>query len=254
MWRKLTPGSLAAWLLQHSERVCYRHFYEIANKARESTLLKNNRIEVVPNPIDTELFKPTEKKEAKVQLRLPMDKLIITFIAQNPADKRKGIRYLNEALIHLAKEYPKWINNILVMIIGNNKPMENLPFNTHLTGYIFSEKVMANYYNASDLFVIPSLEENLPNTIMESLSCGTPVVAFNTGGIPDMIDHQENGYLAQYKSAKDLANGIKWVLDDEQIYKKLSTNSRNKVLRNYTYEIIGKKIANLYQDVLNSPS
>ena len=88
-----------------------------------------------------------------------------------------------------------------------------LPFTTHYVSYRNTEEELATLYNASDIFVLPSLEDNLPNTIMESLCiAGTPVIAFNTGGIPEMIDHLSNGYLAQLESSEDLAEGIYWSL------------------------------------------
>jgi glycosyltransferase involved in cell wall biosynthesis len=111
------------------------------------------------------------------------------------------------------------------------------------------ENKIVQAYNAADLFILPSLEDNLPNTIMESLSCGTPVVAFNTGGIPEMIDHKSNGYLADYKNAEELANGIYWTLfQSENISTK--RNARNKVLDTYTYEIVADKYRQLYDDLL----
>jgi len=102
-----------------------------------------------------------------------------------------------------------------------------LPFPVKNFHFIRSQETITEIFSASDLFVIPSLEDNLPNIIMESLACGTPVVSFNTGGIPQMIDHLNTGYVADYKSPDDLANGINWCLTeaDKQL---ISEQSRTK--------------------------
>ena len=109
---------------------------------------------------------------------------------------------------------------------------------------------MIDLYNAVDLFVIPSMEDNLPNTIMEAMACGTPCVGFDVGGIPEMIDHRQNGYVAEYKNADDLANGIRWILEeaDPEI---LSTNARKKVEQSYSEEIVAKQHIALYHSLLS---
>ena len=97
------------------------------------------------------------------------------------------------------------------------------------------------------MFVLPSLEDNLPNMVMKALSCSTPVVAFNTGGVKDMIDHQENGYLAKYMSSEDLAEGILSVLNDNF---RLAENARKKVLENFSFPVIAEKHIQLYERLL----
>ena len=105
-------------------------------------------------------------------------------------------------------------------------------------------------YNAADVFVIPSIEENLPNTIMEALSCGIPSVGFETGGIPEMIDHKSNGYIAEYKNPEDLAKGIGWVLHESD-YDTISENARKKVLENYAQEVVAKKYLEMYELIIS---
>ena len=104
---------------------------------------------------------------------------------------------------------------------------------------------MPDIYNVSDVFVTPSLQENLPNTIMESMACGTPCVGFNIGGIPEMIDHKRNGYVATYKDLQDLADGILWVLQNSAT-RKLSHNARNKVVKSYSEDIIANRYLEIY--------
>lgn len=112
-------------------------------------------------------------------------------------------------------------------------------------GYI-SPQQMPELYNASDLFITPSLYENLPNTIMEAMACGTPCVGFRTGGIPEMIDHRKNGYVAEYKNAQDLADGLIWTLfeaDSETLF----VNARNKVLEEYTQVKVAQQYKEIYE-------
>ena len=138
-----------------------------------------------------------------------------------------------------------------MVIFGRNKSFDvsEIPFRVYETGTITSQEDMAMLYNTADVFVNPSIEDNLPNTIMEALSCGVPVVAFNTGGIPDMVEHQHNGYLAEYKSDADLATGINYVLSSDT--GTLKTNARKKVLDNFTNEIVAAKYLAVYQSILD---
>jgi glycosyltransferase involved in cell wall biosynthesis len=137
------------------------------------------------------------------------------------------------------------------VIFGKNKHFDvsQLPFPVHELNLITSQQELAEIYSLADVFVTTALEDNLPNTVMESLSCGTPVVAFNTGGIPEMVDHQQNGYLAEFKSAPDLAKGLYEVLYTYSTAR-LAANARQKVLDNYTNERVAKQYTDLYRSVI----
>jgi len=223
----------------------------LADIARQSTLLKNFRIESIPNPIDTELFKPMERNLIRKKLQLPENKKIILFGAANISDKRKGFNFLFNALEILSEKYENIAQKVELLIFGREKQAitDNLPFRVHKFNYLASQQAVAELYNAADCFVLPSLEDNLPNTVMESLACGTPVVAFNTGGVPQMIDHKINGFIAQYKSADDLAEGIYSTLFDNANVD-FRNNARNKVLQNFTFEIVANKYLMLYKELL----
>ena len=123
-----------------------------------------------------------------------------------------------------------------------------VPFEVFPLNYISSEKELVDVYNAVNLFVTPSLEENLPNTIMEAMACGTPCVGFNVGGIPEMIDHLHNGYVAEYKSAEDFANGIHWALSEGE-YKALSEAARQKVISSYSENAVSKRYIEVYNRI-----
>lgn len=225
----------------------------LGEKARRSSLFKNVSVHIIPNPIDVDRFKPIDKKLARERSKISQDSFVILFAAASISDDRKGMSYLVEAINKLLALKPELKNVIELVVVGNVKNNEQFPFpcKTNLTGYVSDEKVIINYFSASNIFITPSLDENLPNTIMESLSCGTPVVAFKTGGIPDLIDHKINGYLADYKSSDDLMNGILWAYEN-RLEDQINKNSRNKVLNNYTYEIVAKKYVQVYESIISS--
>lgn len=184
----------------------------LADCVRKSALFKNNNIKIIPNLIDTNLFKPIEKLTAVKTLNLPTDKKIILFGANGgKSDKYKGWDYLISAISQLERK------DIIIALFGGDvseDERKQLKFPIYSFDYLYDEYSIILLYNAADVFVIPSLAENFPNTILESLSCGTPVVGFDVGGVPDLIKHKQTGYLAKYKDECDLANGINWILDN----------------------------------------
>lgn len=224
----------------------------LANRAKQSSLFGFRSVAVIPNPIDTSVFKPSDRAAARRQLELPQNKFIISMSAFKPLNEKKGFEYLRKALEKLVLSRPELKDNLLILVIGyvpGESPF-TLPIEYRITSYIHNEEEMAAYYNASDLFILPSLEENLPNTIMEALACGVPALAFDTGGIKDLIDHQVNGYLAEFGSVEDLANGILWIKNAPG--EQLARQARAKVLGNYTYEIVTRQYAALYKNLLQA--
>ena len=220
-------------------------------RAEQSSLFHEKKISVIPNSINVDVYKPINQIGLRHSLKLPENKFLILFAAVNLLDERKGIYYLEEAINKLFLLYPELNENIELVILGNVKNNKSLSFpcNHTLTGYIDNDIALSKYYSACNIFITSSLDENLPNTIMESLSCGTPVVAFNTGGIPDLIEHKKNGYLAEYKSAEDLANGIMWMYVN-RANDEIKKNARNKVVTNYTYDIVAEKYIQLYESII----
>ncbi|MDR0331830.1 MAG: glycosyltransferase family 4 protein [Dysgonamonadaceae bacterium] len=213
---------------------CSKWLQHLAN---QSPLTNNHSVVSIPNPIDTQTYQPKSKAQIRTQLNLPTDKKIILFAAVKASDKRKGMDYLIEASRLLQSK-----NDDLMFLIVGNKGAEiekQLALPSINMDYISPER-MPDFYNVANVFVTPSLQENLPNTIMEAMSCGTPCVGFNIGGIPEMIDHQKTGYVAEYKNSEDLARGLLWTLfeaDNEA----LRTNAREKVLSEYAQEKIAKQ-------------
>lgn len=222
----------------------------LAQCAMESNLFKQEQIHVIPNPLNLNLFKPDNKVEARKRLGLDPNKKYLSFIAANVSSYYKGISYLKKALQILQQDSLAKDVELIVIGLMRSEGYEDVNYKVHLPGYITDENRMVDYYNASDVFLLPSLEENLPNTIMEAMACGTPAVAFNIGGIPDLIDHQQNGYLAEYCNADDFARGIKWVLENSDRYQSLSKNVREKTEALYSYAFVAKQYKSVYDSFI----
>lgn len=222
----------------------------LRDKAKVSALLTGHTVINIPNAINTNLFKPRNKQEARSKCKLPQDSKLILFGSVKITDKRKGAEYMIEACKLLAERYPEWKESLGVVVFGKQSQQlqDLIPFRVYPLPYINNEHEVVNIYNSVDLFVIPSLEENLPNMIMESMACGVPCVGFNVGGIPEMIDHLHNGYVAQRKSSEDLANGIHWILTEPE-YAELSEQAYRKVTANYSERIIAKKYTDVYNKI-----
>ncbi|NDV81631.1 glycosyltransferase family 4 protein [Bacteroides sp. 51] len=218
--------------------------------AKKSALLTGQTVTSIPNPINTNLFKPRSKEEARRKLNLPKEMPLILFGSVKIKDERKGIHYFIEACNLLAARCPELKETLGIVAFGHKSAyLENqIPFRVYALDYVSNEHDIVNIYNAVNLYATPSLEENLPNTIMEAMACGVPCVGFNVGGIPEMIDHLHNGYVAQYKSAEDFANGLHWTLIDSE-YAILSEQAVRKVVSSYSERIIAKKYIDIYNKV-----
>jgi glycosyltransferase involved in cell wall biosynthesis len=218
----------------------------IAGCARESSLFTNRQIKNIPNGVDVELFKPIDKRIAKDIFGIPRDKKVILFGAMNPTgDSRKGGKELFDAINLLD------LDSVIFVIAGSSRP-EKMEFFKHPVYFISplrDEVSLPMMYNVADVMVVPSLEENLSNSIIESLSCGVPVVSFDIGGNSDIVDHKKNGYLARERSSADLSEGISWILKHQR-YEELAKLAREKVLEKFDIKIVAKKYMRLYDDVL----
>ncbi len=222
----------------------------LADMARASSLFRDQRIEVIPNGIDTDKYKPLDKAAARAAYNLPQDKRLILFSAVNAvSDKRKGGQFLIPALQSLAAN--GWSDSAELVIIGASRPEIPLDLGlpVHYVGHLHDEISQVLLYSAADVVVAPSVQENLSNTVLEALACGIPVVAFDVGGMPDMIDHQSNGYLATPFQVDDLVNGIAWVLENDVRHGLLSKTARDIVLDRYDLPKIAKRYSELYESI-----
>ena len=216
----------------------------LESEAKSSALLKGQKITSIPNPIDTHIYKKGNKEEARQRLGLPLDKKLILFASQRVTNENKGMSYLIEACRQLG-------DLCEVVILGGHaeEVVAQLPMKAHPLGYVNDEQRIVDVYNAADVFVLPSLSENLPNTIMEAMACGVPCVAFKVGGIPEEIDHLKNGYVAAYRDANDLAKGIEWVLQKAD-YEALSQQAVHKVMQCYSQQSVAVKYLDVYQQAM----
>ena len=215
--------------------------------SKNSTLLKDKNHINLPNPLDTNIFKPFDKKKARELWGLPKDKKLVLFGAMGAtSDPRKGFYELMESLEEIED------SNVELVIFGSERceDTKDLGFNVYYLGQLYDDVSLVTLYNSVDVMIVPSLQENLSNAIMESLACGVPVVGFDIGGNADMIDHERNGYLAKPFSTIDLAFGIEWVLNNYN-YKILCQNARNKVLNNFDSVVLAEKYIELYKSIVD---
>ena len=216
----------------------------IAGCAGRSSLLGGFDVSVIPNCIDTDEFSPGSRVEAENRLHLDSKRTHILFGAINAFhDKNKGFHFLVDALKHITDR-----SNIDLIVFGaeEDAQTQDLPLPVANLGRVSDSSLIVAAFRAAAVTVVPSLSENLSNTIMESLACGAPVVAFDTGGNKDLIDHKENGYLARMKDVEDLANGILWCLDNN-CRGELSSIARGKIIHNFTPRAVGQRYADLYK-------
>ena len=214
----------------------------MASCARESSLLKGKNIEVIPNGIDLKVFKPVDQRMAREILGLPKEKKLILFGAMNAtSDSRKGYQFLLEGLQSM-----EGMVDVELVVFGASEPKTppelNLPI--RYVGQIYDEVSLAVLYSSVDVMVVPSTQDNLPNTVVEALACGTPCVGFRIGGLVDLIEHKKSGYLADSFDVFDLVEGIRWCI--EQNDGSLSREARLKAERDYDINQTAMKYAALY--------
>ena len=214
----------------------------LLNKSNTSDLFKRFPHFLIPNGINSTKLKPYIQQSARKVLGLPPTQPLLLFVAEDIANKRKGLVYLLDALATLSAE-------IGLVIIGEGDKLNLNRPNVYPLGRIFSEEYMALAYSAADLFVHPAIEDNLPNTVLESILCATPVVAFDIGGIPDMITNGKNGLICSTINAKALATTID---------KALATNFdtawiRADAVARFDQSVQAKKYIDLYRSILGQP-
>ena len=217
----------------------------LSNCCKNSKVLQHKKIYTIGNPLDVNFFKPIEKNIARDILNLSKDRKIIAFGAVNTKDKNKGFEYLVNSIKLLKNNYH--YQDILLLVFGNNgKDLDNqIDYEICNLGYLHDPISLKLVYSAADVFVLPSKSESLSYVIMESMACSTPAVAFNVGGISDMVEHKINGYLAKPFDVNDLCSGIDYILKNKD--KELGINARSKIIKNYSYDKIARQYIELYR-------
>lgn len=209
----------------------------LMNCSKSSTLFKELPHKLIPNSVDTKIFKPLDRKACREILNLPQDKKIILFVSESIDNKRKGFEFLSEALKQMGNEY-------LLCGIGHNS---GNTAHIHHLGVIKDERVMAIAYNAADLFVLPAKEDNLPNVVVESLCCGTPVVGFSIGGMIDMVETGRNGLLSETISADSLMESMNKFFHEgvEDDRKAISAEAHEK----YAFDVQANAFMKLFEEI-----
>lgn len=224
--------------------------------ARSSRLFKDFRIEVIPNSLEIDRFFPVSKKEAKKKFGIPGDSMTLLFVAEMGYEKRKGFKELLEA-IQICKNdrsFKQLMQRDMINILCFGEPNKNLNklgIQVKSLGYIHSDEKIRDAYNAADLYVLPSLEDNLPNTMLESMACGTPVVAFNVGGIPEMIENGKTGAIAANIDSKKLGEAILGLLLDPSKRERLGKNCRKLIEQRFALHHQAENYLALFKELLN---
>jgi len=222
----------------------------LAECVSKSMLMRNWPLNVISYPIDTDFWKPISKKIMREQLNLPKGVPLLLFGAfDSEKDQRKGYDLLLSTLEHL-KAHSKF-NDVELVVFGQNKPKlqtkHAIPI--HYMGKIYDDESLRSIYNASDVILIPSRQDNLPNIAVEAQACGIPVISFNVGGLPDIIEHRKTGYIAKAFEIEDLANGILWFLSHPD-KEHLNKDVREQAVLKFSQKKIAEEYLNIYKNLL----
>jgi glycosyltransferase involved in cell wall biosynthesis len=224
----------------------------LAKEAQESKLFKDYRIEIIPHGLDLSKYKPVDKEFARNLLNLPQDKKLILFGASSGATghARKGFHLLKSALEKL--NHIDLEENLELVVFGASSAEQSLDlgFKSHYLGSFQDDISLALIYSAADVMVVPSTQEAFGQTASEALACGTPVVAFASTGLQDIVDHKVDGYLATPFEIDDLAEGIAWVLNEEEKYLKLQFQARQKAESNFSLSLQASRYLSIYESLI----
>ena len=249
----------STWLRKHRawrrpiQIVCPSEW--MADCARRSALMASWPISVIPYPIELNIWAPVDQQQARALLQLPLDRPLVLFGAlYGTADPRKGADLLFSALEQLRPQLAGTeLAQLEVVVYGQSPPADPLPlgFPVHYSGHINNDLHLRLLYAAADLFVIPSRQDNLPNTGLEAQACGSPVVAFRNGGLVDIVADRVTGALAEPFDPVSLAAAIRWVLEDPQRRRQLAAAARQRAERLWDPERIMRLYADIYHQALD---
>jgi glycosyltransferase involved in cell wall biosynthesis len=217
----------------------------MAQQAKRSSLLGRFQCSVIPNGVDLQEFRPIPPSVAREALGIPAGQRVLVFVADSVGNIRKGLRPLLEALRHLATR-----GNLLLLIVGGTRDLPEVNLPSLQVGHIESAACLRQIYSAAHVFVIPSLEDNQPNTVLEAMACGTPVVGFKVGGIPEMIEDSQTGLLAPRGDVQELAGAIAFLLDHEPERLAMSAQARRRVETIFSRDTQVDRYLELYSRLL----
>jgi len=216
----------------------------LADEVARSSLMGRFPVTNIPNSIDTDIYAPRDRWAARSALGIPPDARVVLFVAASIDNRRKGFGELLKALEGLDS-----VQRLYLLSLG--KTGADIPrHGAHINlGNIGSDRLLAMVYNAADCFVIPSREDNLPNTVLEAMSCGTPVAGFAAGGIPEMVTNGRNGLLAEPGDIAGLCTALRAILSRDDMREAMSRDCRETVLKNYTPELQARRYLDIYQQL-----
>lgn len=241
-WRKKKVYENASF-----EVVVPSHWLEEKVKA---SILGNHQTSLIYYGVDTKVFKKFPKDETKRKLSLPLDKKIIVFVADGGKDNPwKGWKFVQSIVSHYRRN-----KDVLFLCIGGNQNSQELyDENIKFIPFIFDKSTLAQYYSVSDVFLLTSLADNFPNTVLEAMSCGVPVVSFDVGGVNEAVIHKRNGYIAKYKDVPDIIRGMNYILNfDADSLKRMSKDSISRVKHEFTVDTMIKRYLQLYTSLLRT--
>jgi glycosyltransferase involved in cell wall biosynthesis len=212
----------------------------------ERSILKDHPIHLLYNGVDTSVFKYMDSSDLRNRLGISWDKKVILFSANSGlTNPFKGGKHLIDVVQSFAGR-----EDILFIALGGGESIVMKEKNLMLVPYVSHSSEMAQYYSMSDVFIHPTLADNCPLVVLEAMSCGTPVLAFNVGGLPELVLHKETGFLANYKDSQDLVRGLNWILEESERHAILADYSRRRVLQYFTIEKMNQNYMDLYKQVL----
>lgn len=240
------------WVYERSRLTLVAPSRWIAGLVAQSPLLQRFPVHLIPNGLDTDVFRPVPKAAAREVLGLDPSERVVLFSALDTAAPRKGGEFLRKALEIL---HAQDMQGCRLLVVGDGAESWRNVVRFPLTPMpvVRDDRMLAAIYSAADLFVLPTLAENLPNGILESMACGTPVVAFDVGGVGEAVRPMETGYLAQYMNADDLARGIGRLLEDEGVRQRLGRRCREVAEQEYSMDLQARRFQELYERILRSP-
>lgn len=223
----------------------------LADKVSQS-IIKDKPLSVIYNGINTSIFKPYNQKECRQSLDLPLDKQIILVVAKGGASNPwKGGNYAQEVLKAFMDDSRIESNSSIPFFVNLGGDTNENNDKVRTVSYVSDQTTLAKYYSAADILLYPSIADNCPLVILEAMACGLPVVSFNTSGIPELVEHKINGYIAEYKNTDDLQLGINYLLNlSPEETQKMKQYSINKILANFTIEKMTSQYLELYQKIL----
>lgn len=220
----------------------------LASCVKKSALMHNWPVFTIPYAIDNAVWKPIDKGMARKILNLSVDSKLLLFGAMGGGqDKRKGFDLLMAALQKLDNSLAR----LELLVFGQEEPRETLDlgFPVHYMGSLYDDISLRIAYSAADAMVISSRQDNLPNTGIEAHACGTPVIAFDTSGLPDIVEHLKTGYLAQGLDCGDLSKGIMWTLNNPERCHKLGVEARRRAVKLWSPDVIAKQYHRIYESI-----